>query len=173
MSETLTEVQEKTVDAYGLEMLKNGVKCGSKTNPKHARNAVEVFYKKYLELPLPEKIVYVDSPEAAIEIVAKSTGKAPKDLVSEVQFINFWTWWVAYYHAGIHILKENSGVEPELISDLDEYEKIIQEIHAVLPCEKVCFVIEYPKAIHLQDNDLEKFKLHKDGGLALEYLFLD
>ena len=155
----LTKEQEKFVDDYGLEMLKNGVKAGVKTDRKAAKTAVSVLYKKYLEAPEPDQVVFVDSPEAAIEIVAKS----------EVQFLNIWTWWVAYYSAGIKILGETEGVEKDLIDDLDEYEGITKTLHAVLPCEKICFVIEYPKLISLLNDDLEQFQLHRDGGLAVEY----
>ena len=167
MSDKLTPEQEKLVDAYGLEILKNGVKHGIQTDRKEAQQAVDVLYKKYLDLPDgPEKVVFVASPEAAIKIVSKSQKKAPKDLVSEVQYLNMWTWWVAYYHAGINILKEDGGPETE---NLNEYELITKTLHAVLPCEKVCFVIEYPKNISLLNNDLDTFKLHKENGLALEY----
>jgi hypothetical protein len=165
----LTPEQEKAVDAYGLEMLQNGTKAGIKTDRKKAKEAVSILYKKYLDLPEPEKVVFVDSPEKAIQIVAKSQKKEPKNLVSEVQFLNLWTWWVAYYWVGVNLLKETDGVEADLIQGINEYEAITRTIHAVLPCEKICFVIEYPKRISILNNDLEKFQLHQEGGFALEY----
>lgn len=166
----LTSEQEKQIDAYGLEMLKNGVKCDIKTDRKSASDAIHILYKKYLEIPKgPEEIVFVDSPEAAIAIVAKSQNKLPKELASEVRFMGLWTWWVAYYWAAINLLGETDGVEQDLIDDLNEYEKITKLMHAILPCEKICFVIEYPKVVSLLNDDLDSFKLHREEGLAVEY----
>lgn len=169
MSNKMTESQEKAVDAYGLEMLQNGIKCGIKTNRKLAESAITVLYKKYLGISEPKDVVFVDSPEAAIKVVASSTKQTKQSLVSEIQFLNLWTWWVAYYSAGIRILGETEGVEEELISDLNEYEDICKSIHALLPCENICFVIEYPKTVSTLNDDLDKFILHRDGGLAIEY----
>ena len=167
MADTLTKKQEALVEKYYQKVLKNGLKANTDTDMAKARKHIDLLYKKYLEQDAPEKIVLVQSPEEAIAIVAKSTGRTPKDLVSEVQYLNLWTWWVAYYSAGINILEETC--EKNLVDMLDEYESIINDLHAILPCEKVCFVIDYPKAICLKDNDLEKFQFHREGGLAVEY----
>lgn len=164
----LTEKQEKAVDAYGLEMLKNGIKAGVKIDQKKAASAIDILYRKDLDLS-PPKVVFVASPEAALLAASKITGSTPKDLVSEIQWLNLWTWWVAYYHAGIYILGETKDVEADLIEELSEYEAMVRELHAILPCEKTCFVIEYPKTVAIKDDDLEKFVLHREGGLALEY----
>jgi hypothetical protein len=170
MADVLTDEQAKQVDAYGLEMLRNGVKCGVKTDRKKAKVAVDVLYRKHLEMDPPKQIKFVDSPEAAIKLVAKANKVEPKTLVNDLIFINLWTWWVAYYSAGINILGETKDVEKDLIDDLAEYEAITKTLHAILPCENVCFVIEYPKIVAIKDDDLEKFVLHRENGLALEYL---
>jgi hypothetical protein len=167
MGSVLTKEEEKLVDDYGLKMLQNGIKCGIKTDMSKAKEYVEYFYKTVLGVDLPKEIVLIDSPEAAINIVAKSTGQNPKDLVSEVLFLNWWTGWVAYYHAGVNILKEEC--EKELVDDLNYYETIVNNLHAILPCEKVCFIIEYPELVSLLDGDLEKFTLHNTKDLALKY----
>lgn len=164
----LTAEQTKLVNEYGTLMLLNGIKQGVRVNKARATKHIKKLYKEYLDAAPPEQVIVVDSPEAAIKIVAKSTGKSPESLVDEILYMNLWTWWGAYYHAGITILKESSG-DANLDQALIEYEEMTREIHAILPCEKICFVIEYPKAVCLQNNDLEKFVLHKDGGLALEY----
>ena len=169
MSEqVLTDEQQKAVDAYGLKMLKNGIKAGIKVNKKEATEAIAALYKKDLELA-PPAIVIVKSPEEALRKAAKATGLESKALVGEIIWVNLWTWWVAYYHAGVNIINETSGVEPDLISDLNEYEAMTHKLHAILPCEKICFVIDYPKVVSIKDNDLEKFVLHRENGLALEY----
>ncbi len=166
----LTKKQEELVDAYCLEMLKNGVKCGIKTDRTAAEHIVKTLYAKDLDMPHgPEKIVFVDSPDAAIRIIVESEKIKPQEVVNHILFLNLWSWWVAYYHAGIHILGETQDVEKDLIDDLNEYESFIKQIHAIIPCEKVCFVIEYPKVISLVNNDLEVFKLHKEKGKAVEY----
>jgi hypothetical protein len=170
MSDKLTKEQETQVEAYYQKMLANGIKTKVKTNRKFAKTAIHTLYTKDLDLPSgPKKIVYVASPEAAIKAASKASGVDPKTLVSEIMYINLWTGGIALYHAGVTILGETSGVEEDLISDLFEYEEITHNIHAILPCENICYVIEYPTVVAIKDNDLEAFKLHREGGLALEY----
>ena len=70
----LTKKQEELVDAYCLEMLKNGVKCGIKTDRTAAEHIVKTLYAKDLDMPHgPEKIVFVDSPDAAIRIIDRKS----------------------------------------------------------------------------------------------------
>lgn len=166
---TLTKEQEIAVDAYGIEMVKNGIKCGKFVDKAKAKTIVARWYKEYVESPNPPEVVFVDSPEAALKKAAKLTGMERKDLVNQIIWANLWSWWVAYYHAGINILGETEGVEPELIAELNTYEKEIKELHAILPLENTCFVIEYPKTVAIRDNDLDKFVLHRENGRALEY----
>jgi hypothetical protein len=170
MATELTAEQAKKCDDYALEMIKNGIKCGIKTNREKAMSAVHVLYQKYLDIPNgPKEVVFVDSPESAIMLVAKSQKLDPKELIAEVQFLNLWTSWVAYYHAGVNILGETGGADQELLDNLNEYEGFTKIIHAILPCENVCFVIEYPKVVAIKNNDLDAFKLHRENGLAIEY----
>lgn len=166
---TLTKEQDKAVTKYTDLMLKNGIKSKIKINKKFANQTIEILYKKYLDLPPPKQVIFVDSPEAAIKIVSKSTGIPKIDLVKEIIFLNWYSWWASYYYAGINFLNETKDVERYLIDSINEYEEITRNMHGVLPCENVCFVIEYPVEISIKDNDFEKFQLHKEGGLALEY----
>lgn len=165
----MNKAQESQVKEYSDKMLRNGIKAGVKTDRAAAKSGIEFLYKTYMETSAPSEVVFVDSPQAAVKLAAKKTGMSAKDLVSEIIFTNLWTWWVAYYHAGINILGETSGVEQDLISNLNRYEQIVQQMHAILPLDEMCIVIEYPKTVAIKDDDLEKFQLHRDGGLAVEY----
>ena len=160
--------QEVKIEEYYTKVLQNGTKCKIKTNIQAITPKINNLYEKYLEINPPQKIVLVDSPEAAIREVAKSTGEAPKDISLEILWVSYYTWWVAYYYAGMVLLNEPSG-DTGLDSDLISYEDFTHNCYALLPCENVCFVIEYPKSVAIKDNDLEKFELHKDGALALEF----
>lgn len=175
MSNTLTKEQEKLVDDYGLKMLQNGVKYGIKTDRKKANQSIETLYRKYLEIDPPKEIIYVDSPEAAVDACAKSNSVDPKTLTGEIMFINllgsryYWHAWVPYYWAGINFLGETAGVDQDLIDDLNEHEAMLHQLHAILPCENICYVIEYPKMVSIKNDDLDKFILHRESGLAVEY----
>lgn len=165
----MNKEQEAQVKEYSDKMLRNGIKAGTKTDRAAAKSGIEFLYSTYMETSPPKEVVFVDSPQAAVKLAAKKTGMSAKDLVSEIIFTNLWTWWVAYYHAGINILGETLGVEQDLINSLNRYEQIVQQMHAILPLDEMCIVIEYPKTVAIKDNDLEKFQLHRDGGLAVEY----
>ena len=164
MSKTMTKEQEQAVDKYAVEILRNGIKCGVKTDMKVAADGIARLYQKYLDLQPPKECVLVKSPEEAI-----TKSGADRSKIREIIWIAYWTSWVAYYHAGVHILGETEGVEKDLIDDLDWYEGFCKQVYAILPFENVCYVIEWPKKCCIKDDDLEKFQLHRDGGLALEF----
>jgi len=165
----LTKEQEKEVDDYVTVMLKNGLRTNSEINDAFVKESVHFLYRKFLDIQHEVTIHYVDSPEQAINMVHESTKIDKKELIKEIIFLNLWTWWVAFYWAGINILKETKGIEKILIEDLDRFEKICRHFTAILPCEKICFVIQSPVLCEIKNNDLELFQLHNPNDFSIKY----
>lgn len=167
MSNDLSPKEQKLVDAYGTRMLKNGV-TQKKVNKTEAKRALNTVYTLLFDHAAP-KVVFCSSPEDAIT-KAKADGalETAQQLSSEIVYFNQYTGWVAFYHAGINILKETKGVEKDLINNLNKYEKVARTLHAALMFKEVVYSIAHPK-VFIKDNDFEAFRLHRENGLALEY----
>jgi hypothetical protein len=155
----MKQVNDQHLEAFYQQELKEAIAVNKTTDREFAVTAVQHLYKKYLDRDAPEDIRFVASPEEAL--------KQSNCSLSDILFMQYWSWWVSYYHYGVFELE--AELEAGLKEDLTTYRNIQKNIHAVLACEEACFVIEYPTEIHIKDNDLDAFVLHNDGGLTLKY----
>lgn len=166
----MTEEHSIQVEQLYQRVLLDGIAAGTEktTDVESLRTFVDFLYKTYLDCTPPENILLVRSEVEAIETICKF-GDSAKDVKDKIFYANSIRSWVEYYFAGVDIFKETDGVELDLIESLVFSEKTLPKFYALIPCDDTCVFIDFPNVIAIKDNDLEKFIVHREKGLAVEY----
>jgi hypothetical protein len=167
---TLTKEQEEKIENYYQQCLKNGIAVNKEIKIDEVKDYIHKLYTKYLDINPPKEIIIVDSPEAAIKLAledAENENMSRKDIVDAILFANQIRHWVAYYFAGVEILKED--LESALKTELYELETFCTKFHAILPASDVAVLIKFPVKCEIKDNDLDKFVLHCEDDFAIKY----
>jgi hypothetical protein len=167
----VTGEMNKRGDQLALEVIANGVTAGKKTDTKKALHHAAKWYKTVLNAPAPQKVLIVASPEEAIKAAITATGCDRRSAIRQLIFLNLWTWyptraWAALHIRGIDPKAEN--IHDEVVAFTNEKFQMSKDLHAILCLSKTCIVVEYP-VVFAAEYDLKKFRLHRDGGLAIEY----
>ena len=167
----ITEKMKEEARSLILSVLNNATKVKIKTDIDKARSHIDKFYRAVLKKDGPEKITLVQSPKAAIAAVMELTGVTQKEAAKQIVFLNLWVYWPTRAWAALHI----RGIDPtkerirkEVVRFTEEKFEMSKDVHAILCCSETCFVVEFP-VVFQAEFDLKKFKLHRDGGLAIEY----
>jgi hypothetical protein len=166
----LTKEQAEKIEIYYQQCLRNGIATNKQVKVDEVKDYIHKLYKKYLDINPPKEIILVDSPEAAIKLAledAENGSMSRKDIVDAILFSNQIRHWVAYYFAGVEILKED--LESELKKELYDLEDFCTKFHAILPASDVAVLIKFPIKCEIKDNDLEKFVLHCEDDYAIKY----
>lgn len=174
----LTAEEEKAKVAY----LEEWMAVGYDTNTINRMEAATCINWLYSLLGRqPPQLIFVNSEEevrplAAAELMkfnakqsgtkAKKPTKADEDTVWAGR-INWNWWWLSYYawlgFAPLHIKKFK--LDKEHRDKLNGVLKCCKQLHILLPFEDVCFVVEKPNLIKVDDQK----RLHNETGPALEY----
>ena len=166
---SMTTEQSTQVEKLYKRVLLDGIAAGPEktTDVGSLRSFVDFLYKDFLDCEPPEKLLLVKSEGEAIETICKF-GDIKSDIKDRIFYANSIRSWVEYYFAGVTILKETEGVEQN-IDQLLLIEKTLPLFYALVPCDDTCVFIDFPNVIAIKDNDLDKFIVHREQGLAVEY----
>lgn len=164
----LTEKQETELENYYQQKISEGITTNKKLDKEKVHKCINDLYYNVLNRNMDVPLVYVASPiEACLHFNAANGSE--ENHMHDIIFSSYNANWVSYYHFGINYLGATEGVEPELIKGCNQLHDLIAEIHAILPCDDMCYVIEHPIRVSIKDNDMEKFVLHNINEAAIEY----
>lgn len=169
----ITKKMQRQAENLIMNVLKNGNKANIKTDINQATQHIANFYSTVLKRKKPPKnIEIVSSPGAAIKSAMIVTNSSRKDIIKQLIFINLWTYWPTRAWAALHIRKvdpKKEKIRDDIVQFTNEKFEMSKDIHAIICCSDTCFVVEFPKVFSsIYDN--KNFKMHRDGGLAIEYL---
>jgi hypothetical protein len=165
----LTKEQEIEIENFYQQSMKEALST-DETDVKKIESAINTVYE-YCGLTPPKHIIKVVSPQKAIELFLSQNEGCHQEAKDGIILLSMFSFWVLYYYAGVTILGEKIGGsdEEKLLNVLKACYELHKHCHAFHPCENACIVIERPKKICLQDDDIEKFVLSNTDGHAIEY----
>lgn len=168
--ENMTTEQSTQVEQLYQRVLLDGIAAGPEktTDVESLRQFVDFLYKDFLDCKPPEKLLLVKSEVEAIKVICEY-GDTPQFIKDRIFYANAIRSWVEYYYAGVTILGETEGVEKTILDQLLLVEKNLPLFYALIPCDDTCVFINFPNVIAIKDNDLDKFIVHREQGLAVEY----